>query len=161
MRAITSRLAMFGSLTVLVGCDHVTKLVAKGELEGQRPHELIRGLLDLRYAENTDAAFNLLRWIPEKVRAPALIVAGAVALLVLAAALIWHRPQRSFARAALLLIAAGAVGNYVDRIARGYVVDFVHVHHWPVFNVADAYVVAGAAMLAISALRAHRSPAEA
>ena len=44
---------------------------------------------------------------------------------------------------------AGAIGNYLDRVLRGYVVDFVHVGHWPVFNVADAYITVGCLLLAL------------
>src|SRR5262245_34245102 len=91
MRAIWTRLVFLGSLTLLVGCDHVTKFVAKAELEGNRPRELIRGVLDLQYAENTDIAFNLLRWVPAGIRAPSLVVVGALALLVLVAVLVRRR----------------------------------------------------------------------
>jgi signal peptidase II len=133
-----------------VGCDHVTKLVAKSGLAGERPHQLIRGVLDLHYTENRDAAFNLLRWIPEDVRAKVMIVTGALALLALGVVLVRRPPQLRLTRAALLLVTAGAAGNYIDRLVRGYVVDFVYVHHWPVFNVADAYVTAGAVMLGLS-----------
>ena len=49
---------------------------------------------------------------------------------------------------------AGALGNVLDRVVRGYVVDFVQVPHWPVFNVADIYVTAGAILLGWTALRA-------
>ncbi len=161
MREITARVAVLGLLTVLVGCDHATKLVAKAELQGQGSHELIRGVMDLRYTENRDVAFNLLRWIPENIRLPALIVGGAVALFALAAALLQRRLQNPVARTALLFVTAGALGNYLDRIGRGYVVDFVHVHHWPVFNVADAYVTVGMAMLALAAFRTRPSRSEA
>jgi signal peptidase II len=44
---------------------------------------------------------------------------------------------------ALVLVTAGAVGNYLDRVIRGYVVDFVHLKYWPVFNVADVYITVG------------------
>jgi signal peptidase II len=161
MRAAAARLVVAGLLALLVGCDHGTKFIAKAELEGQHPHDLIHGVLDLQYAENRDVAFNLLRWIPEGIRVPILIVGGALALLVLAAVLVRHRPALSVARAALVLVTAGAFGNYVDRIARGYVVDFIHIHHWPVFNVADVYVTAGAMMLVLSTFRAQRTRSEA
>jgi len=159
MRTATARLALFGLLTLLVGCDHATKFVAKSQLEGARPHQLIRGVLDLHYTENRDVAFNLLRGIPEAPRAKVMLVAGALALLLLGAALIRRAPQARLTRAALLLLTAGAAGNYVDRLLRGYVVDFVYLHHWPVFNVADVYVTAGAAMLGLSIIRARRSEA--
>jgi len=153
MRPIASRLALLGALTLLVGCDHATKLAAKSALEGQGPRSLIRGALGLRYVENTDVAFNLLRSVPERIRAPLLIVLGAVAMLGLLALLL-RRQGLGFARAALLLMTAGALGNYLDRVTRGYVVDFVQLPHWPVFNVADIYVTAGAILLAWSAVRA-------
>lgn len=145
----SARFAVLGLLTLLVGCDHVTKFVAKGELKGEQPRELIRGVLDLQYAENTDVAFNLLRWIPETIRAPLLIVTGALALLALATVLVRRHPQLPLARTALIFVTAGALGNYIDRVSRGYVVDFIHIHHWPVFNVADIYVTIGAATLAL------------
>lgn len=148
-----ARLAVVGPLALLVGCDYGTKSLAKAQLDGQLPHELIHGFLDLRYAENRDIAFNLLRWVPEGIRTPVLIVAGGLALFALAAALARHRFESPIARAALVLVAAGALGNYMDRIARGCVVDFIHIRHWPVFNVADAYVSVGAILLAFSTFR--------
>ena len=142
---------MLAVVTLLVGCDHATKFAAKSQLEGRPPHDLVRGVVDLQYVENRDVAFNLLRWLPEKVRAPALLVIGALGVLAIAALLLRRRPpgpQRPAVRVALMAVLAGAIGNYADRLFRGYVVDFVHLHHWPVFNVADAYVTAGAALLA-------------
>ena len=88
-RSTTSGLAFVALLTLLVGCDHVTKFAAKAELQGHHPRELIHGVLELHYVENTDVAFNLLRRcsIPEQSRRPALFVTGAIALLGLAALL--------------------------------------------------------------------------
>ena len=79
---------------------------------------------------------------------------GTLAVLGLLAVLLLRRSGSHVGRAAILLVTAGAAGNVLDRIARGYVVDFVHVPHWPVFNVADAYVTVGAILLAWSALHA-------
>jgi signal peptidase II len=152
MRVVAGRVALLGLLAVLVGCDHVTKLVAKSELEGAPPRDLVHGVLDLHYTENTDVAFNLLRAVPESIRRPALIVSGGLAVVALIVLLMRRRPQRLVVQAALVLVTAGAIGNYVDRLARGYVVDFVHLQHWPVFNVADIYVTGGAVLLAALAL---------
>jgi len=55
---------------LLVGCDHVTKHFAKAELEAGPPHTLAAGILELKYAENTDSGFNLLRWVAPEVRPP-------------------------------------------------------------------------------------------
>jgi signal peptidase II len=149
MSRLAQRGILMAALLPLVGCDHATKWAAKETLEGRDPHQLLGSLLDLRYAENTDTAFNLLRWLPEALRTRALLIFGAAAVAALLVAL-WRTRGGPLARAALALIAAGALGNYLDRLARGYVVDFVHVPHWPVFNVADVYVVAGAALVALA-----------
>jgi signal peptidase II len=148
MRIVAARVALLGFLALLVGCDHVTKQVAKARLEGAPPRDLVHGVLDLQYAENTDVAFNVLRAVPESTRRPILIAVGAVAVVALVAFLLRGRPRPRATQIALMLVTAGAVGNYVDRLGRGFVVDFVHLHHWPIFNVADVYVVAGAIMLA-------------
>jgi signal peptidase II len=152
MRLIRNRAVIFGLLALLVGCDHVTKYAAKSQLEGLRPYDLIRGALDLRYTENTDVAFNLLRWMPEATRRPMLVLTGGAVVLFLLLVLM-RRAGLPSSGLALLLITAGAVGNYADRVLRGYVVDFVHVPHWPVFNVADAYVTLGAILLGVVTLK--------
>lgn len=146
------------SLTTLVGCDHVTKHVAKAELESQAPRQVIGSLLDLRYVENTDVAFNLLRWLPLGVRGPMLLGLGAVGVLALAV-LVARRRGSAWARAALVLVLAGALGNYLDRFFRGYVVDFIHVPYWPVFNVADICVTVGAMALLLVSFARRRNDA--
>jgi signal peptidase II len=143
---------MLAALVGLVGCDHVTKLAAKAELESAPPRAVVGSVLDLRYVENTDVAFNLLRWIPEAVRKPMLLGFGALAIAGLLALLV-RRPLAGARGAALVMILAGASGNYLDRVLRGYVVDFIHVPHWPVFNVADILVSAGLALFALGSLR--------
>ncbi len=148
MAKLSAHLSIFVCLSFLVGCDHATKGFAKAELEGSSARELIRGVLDVRYVENTDIAFNLLRWVPEDIRAPALLVFGAIAVLTLGVLLLRSQGERRMYRSALLLVTAGAIGNYLDRLVRGYVVDFVHLHHWPVFNVADVYITLGYVLLA-------------
>jgi len=145
-------------LLLLVGCDHASKGVAKAELESAGPRELIHGVVSLRYVENTDVAFNLLRWIPESVRFPALLVTGALGVVLLGFLLLRSRMKAGLPLGALLLLTAGALGNYVDRLFRGYVVDFVHVNHWPVFNVADIYVTFGLGVLAWQALKRRSEP---
>jgi signal peptidase II len=157
MRRIARHLVLLCALALLVGCDHATKHLAKAELSGEQPRDLVGGVLDLRYVENTDVGFNLLRWIPEAARRPILIATGAIAILGLALLLLRRPPQDRLRRAALLLLTAGAFGNYIDRVVRGYVVDFVHLNHWPVFNVADVYLTIGACILLLSGALFRRS----
>jgi signal peptidase II len=150
MAKLASRLCILVALVFLVGCDHATKGVAKAELDRSGARELIRGVLDFRYVENTDIAFNMLRWVPANIRVPGLLVVGAIGVLALSFLLLKGRGEPRLRLLALVLVTAGAIGNYLDRVARGYVVDFVHVHHWPVFNVADVYVTVGFALLAFA-----------
>jgi signal peptidase II len=149
------RLSLFAAAFLLVGCDHVSKRVAKTELEGGPPHTLAAGILELSYAENTDSGFNLLRWVSPSVRTPLLTAAqllGGLAFL----ALCLRRRLSLAARCALLLLAAGALGNGLDRLAHGHVVDFIHLTHWPVFNVADIYITAGAVLSLWASRRLNR-----
>jgi signal peptidase II len=147
-KRLVSRLLIVLVLLLLVGCDHASKGVAKAELESGGSRELIQGVVSLRYVENTDVAFNLLRWVPETIRFPALLVTGALAVVALGCLLLCARQKASLLMFALVLVTAGAVGNYLDRVFRGYVVDFVHLKYWPVFNIADVYVTVGYAVFA-------------
>jgi signal peptidase II len=150
-----ARAALIVGSLLLVGCDHYTKHVAKAELEHQPPHILAASILDLDYTENRDSGFGLLRWMPAHVRTPLLttvqLVSGVVFL-----GLAFSRRRAWRGRLALLLVAAGALGNGLDRLLRGYVVDFIHLHHWPVFNVADIYITAGAILMVLAMRRASR-----
>jgi signal peptidase II len=141
----------------LVGCDHATKAVAQATLERRGPMSIVPGVLDFHYAENRDTAFSLLRSLhfPGK---GALLV--AVSALALGAVIVtwWRRRRASTAeQAAYALIVAGAVGNAIDRFLRGFVVDFIEIHRWPIFNVADVAIVAGGILLAIVLFRGSRA----
>jgi signal peptidase II len=153
-RGVGSRGVVFAAVSavLMMGCDHATK--ARAELALQKPLALFPGVLELRYARNPAIAFSLLQDWPHAVRLPVLLVAGTVAI----AAIAWMWIRR--AEAGLVeqlgygLVLAGALGNFADRVGRGFVVDFIHVAHWPIFNVADAAIAIGAGLLFI----ARRSP---
>lgn len=146
MKTVRRWLGVVPPLLLLVGCDHATKLAAKSELQDGGPRNVLSSVLRLQYVENRDVAFNLLRLVPEGPRRHLLTIFGAIAIVALAAVVIRGRGSRA-TRGGFLLILAGAVGNYVDRLARGYVVDFIRVPYWPVFNVADVLVVVGVGLL--------------
>src|SRR5688500_9930061 len=93
-KRLVNRLLIVLVLLVLVGCDHASKGVAKAELESEGARELIRVIVSLRYVENTDIAFNLLRWVPETIRFPALVAAGAIAVMGLGWLLL-RAPQKA------------------------------------------------------------------
>jgi signal peptidase II len=151
-----SRLFLLIFTAFLVGCDHATKLAVMMKLGDGAQVQVVPGVLDLRYAKNDDMAFSLLHQFEHG--APLLhqsMLLIAVSLVVLAVVLVaWWKRRSDPARAlhvAFALIVAGAAGNVIDRIMRGYVIDFIHVHMWPVFNVADVLIVAGTILLALVA----------
>ena len=128
-----------------------------GRTEAQRsqrpPVVLIDGLLELRYAENCGAAFGFMRDMPSAVRKGVFYVAAAGAVVLLLWMFMTGRGGKLFA-ISVPLIVAGAVGNFVDRVNLGYVVDFVRFHlnnRWayPTFNVADAWITIGVALILV------------
>jgi signal peptidase II len=149
-------LALLACVTLLVGCDHATKLAAEATLRDHPPVPLVRGFVDLAYTENHGVAFSALERLSLHPPAWALF---AMAVVATAALLVfWVRRRRASwpEHAGFALVVAGAVGNALDRVARGHVVDFIHVRFWPVFNVADILVVAGGLLLLF--VRARRQP---
>lgn len=134
---------------VVVGLDQYTKALASAELQYRVPVE-IASWFDLMLAHNTGAAFSFLasaggwqRWF----------LAG-VALVVSVVVSIWlTRLERSeqVLGIALGLILGGGLGNLIDRVSLGYVVDFISWHYndwyWPAFNIADSAICVGAVLL--------------
>lgn len=140
-----------GLAGVLVALDLWTKHLATQTLELYRPR-VVTDWLNLTLAHNDGAAFSFLagaggwqRWF-----------FTAVAILVSGVLLFWLKslPDRSrLLPVSLALVLGGALGNMIDRIRLGYVVDFIDVHyqgwHWPAFNVADSVIVIGVVLLLI------------
>lgn len=126
------------------------------------PWVIADGALELVHAENRGAAFSVLRDLP---RGPRVAFFGAVAIafsIGVGVALARGRGGRLFVVGAPLLV-AGALGNAIDRITRGTVTDFVHVHwdgvfDYPVWNLADAWIFLGVAMLLVDSARAPEPP---
>jgi len=129
--------------------DQLVKLWAIADLQGMPERPLIRGFLHLIYVENTGAAFGFLAGF-----AGAQVLLTVVKLVVMAAA-IWYfvklpRDARfDFVRIPLVMIVAGGVGNLIDRVRLGFVVDMFAFRfiNFPVFNVADIYVTVGVFIL--------------
>lgn len=154
MRARYMLLAL--SLLPLVGCDYATKQWAETSLRGAASIPIVPDVFELSYAQNFDVAFNALRAIPAPARFVLILAVGVtlVVLLALLALRLTRLKRPGYEAFAYALLLAGALGNLADRVARGYVVDFMHLSHWPVFNFADVWIVLGAALLLWSA-RAH------
>ena len=144
----------------LFGCDHATKLAAETSLSHGESVNVVTGILELRYAPNHDTAFSLLRTF-DVARPPGLLLAASALALGLVLAM-WIASRKRASRVqhvGFALVLAGALGNVVDRAMRGYVVDFIHLTRWPIFNVADVAVVAGVVLLGYCAVFRRDDPA--
>ncbi len=140
--------------------DQTTKAAVAAWLSPEAQVPVIPGFFRLVYVENPGMAFGLLSDSPSGL-VLALLVTFSVATLALLGFLLWRDQSWSpLARTGLALILGGAAGNFVDRIARGAVIDFLDFslgsYHWPAFNVADSALVVGAAFLLLDLLRAQR-----
>lgn len=140
----------------LLWADLVTKAMARTFLLGQAAIPVIPGFWAWKYAENRDVGFSLLRAIPEAQRQ--YLILAAVAMGIVAVGVYGFRQrERLLALSGITLVLAGAIGNLTDRVLRGFVTDFVLWYYgdfyWPVFNLADVYVVIGVCLLFIHELR--------
>ena len=139
------------AVVILILLDQGTKFWALASLKPIHNMTLVEGFMDLTFVENRGVAFGMFsgqRWF-------ILLLTG-----IIAAGLIWFykampKKKEYFPlRVSLVMVLSGAIGNIIDRLFRGYVVDFFEFtfFEWPVFNVADIYVVVGVILLALMIL---------
>lgn len=139
------KMLALAAAALLIVMDQVTKHLAMANLRdsGVNTVKVIPGLLEFVYLENTGTAFGLFAGMTWTIT----FLTGAVALL-LAGLLIWYKKHNAFSFLSATLLLAGGVGNLIDRMLRGYVVDFIHITFFPyIFNVADCFVTVGAVFL--------------
>lgn len=134
-------------LTVIIfGVDIATKFLAKNHLAGSPSIPLIDDVFHLTYVENRGAAFGILQG-----GLPFFIIVAAVMAVVVVWLLRTYKIRHPLMKLGLSFLCSGALGNTVDRIMQGYVVDFFDFRliDFPVFNVADIFVCLGAGLLAV------------
>lgn len=127
--------------------DQVTKAWAVNMLKDGSSIKIIGNFLRFTYAENRGAAFSILqnqRWF--------FITVTIVMLIVLAYIFFRTKNINKLSRLAIAMIAGGAIGNFIDRVMLGYVIDFIDVrfgsfYNFPIFNIADSFVVCGTILM--------------
>ena len=139
------------SAAVVYVVDRATKVWAERSLQGRAPMKVIPGILDFRFTTNSGGAFSIGRSAP-------LLFVGATAIVSLLIVATAFRHRGAVTACALGAVLGGALGNLTDRALRGSglrgeVVDFIDLHFWPVFNVADSAIVLGALVLAVVSAR--------
>lgn len=134
------------AIIILIIIDQITKYLAVLHLQDKPAFNIINGVLELNYLENRGAAFGMLQ--NQKI----FFVFVAVIILGVIAYILYKTPDTSkyaMMHILLSLIAAGAIGNMIDRIRLNYVVDFIYfvLINFPIFNVADIYVTVATVIL--------------
>jgi signal peptidase II len=133
-------------IAAIVLTDQITKHLVSSSLELNQTVHVFSGLLDLTYIHNYGAAFSILQN-----KQAFLITFTGIAMAAIVIYVLKERKKLSRAElAALGLIVGGGLGNLIDRVLNGYVVDFLNIYILPVFNVADMAVCAGSALLVYS-----------
>jgi signal peptidase II len=139
----------------LLVLDQWTKLLVDSRFRLHESVPLIDNFLTLTYVRNKGAAFGILS--DSAIRIPFFITVSCIALI----GILWYLRKIEFTqrlqRWAMALIFAGALGNLIDRVRIGEVIDFIDVHwyrhHWPAFNVADSAITIGVGLLLIDLWR--------
>ena len=146
---------LVGVAGFVLTADAASKAVVVSHLSGHAPIRLLGGLLTLRLLRNSGAAFSLGTSMTIVFTA---IAVGVIVFIIRSARRIYSLPWAI----ALGLLLGGAMGNLTDRIFRspapfrGWVVDWIEVPHWPVFNLADSAIVCGGVLMVLLATRGHR-----
>ncbi len=152
------------TLLILI-LDQVTKWIVRENLINGPAVNLITGYLSFGYESNTGVAFGLFNNI-ESAWKPYLL--AAMAIIAVIVIFIYGRrvpADRKLLQCALAVTMGGILGNFVDRILHGYVIDFIEFHiqetfYWPTFNVADSSISIGIALLLIDTVK-NPAPGEA
>ena len=128
-------------VALIVAMDQASKLAVRAWMHPSDSFPLLPRLLHLTYVQNTGMAFGLFRGYPY------VFVALAVGVAVWIVRELRQGPQQGWAMCSLALVLGGAIGNLLDRVRLGYVVDFIDLRVWPVFNLADSAITIGVSIL--------------
>jgi len=138
---------------LILSLDQLSKFIVSRYLSADQSIPIIKNVLALTLVHNTGAAFGILKNQTLLFIAISLIALPAIYFNFKGKA---AEEQGRLSRLALLLLISGAIGNLIDRIIWGYVIDFIDFHIWPVFNVADSAISIGAILLGYSLLKSKR-----
>ncbi|RGC32448.1 signal peptidase II [Hungatella hathewayi] len=143
-------MAVLGCI-VLIVLDQFTKWLAVVHLKDQEPFVIWKGVFKLEYLENRGAAFGIMQ------DRQILFAVGAVVIVCLIGFIYGRMPHTSryyLLRICAVMICAGAIGNMIDRLRLNYVVDFFYFEliNFPIFNIADCYVVVACILFAFAIL---------
>lgn len=144
-------LALVSTIGIIV--DQWTKNLVHSKFAWGESVAVIKNFFSLTYVRNSGAAFGILHKAPAYFRDPFFIAVPVVAMFIILFLYFKLQENQKLTALALSLILSGAIGNLIDRLRFGYVIDFLDFYwkdyHWPAFNVADSCIVVGVSVLFI------------
>ena len=150
------RLALIIGLTVLI-LDQITKALVHNLMHLHQSIEIVPNFVHLTYLRNTGAAFGFLAGDRSALRMVFFLLVSGIAIGCIFYLLRNLRPGRNTETLSLSFILGGAIGNLIDRLRMGEVIDFIDLHwhhvHWPAFNVADSAITIGVILLLFQMIR--------
>ncbi len=150
------RFAFIIGSTVLI-LDQVTKVLVHNLMHLYQSIEIVPNFIHLTYLRNTGAAFGFLAGDRSALKMVFFLLVSGVAIGCIFYLLRNLRPDRRTETLSLSFILGGAIGNLIDRLRMGEVIDFIDLHwhqvHWPAFNVADSAITIGVILLLFQMLR--------
>ena len=170
LRTLAGRWPYFVIAGVVLALDQATKALAHAHLRGAAVVEVIPGFFNLAYSRNRGGLFGYFSTLTDPWRTILLTLLPLVAVGLITMFIVRSEQAPRATRVGLGLILGGAVGNLIDRVFRGEVVDFLDVYaaspgladwlierfgtaHWPTFNFADSAIVTGAGLLLLTIVR--------
>jgi signal peptidase II len=150
---------------LIIISDQLTKYLVLEKFRLGETIPLVLGFFNLTYIRNTGAAFGLLAQASPEFRIPFFVAVPLIALIAVAYIFKKIDDRDHMLSVSLSLVIGGAIGNLIDRLRMGYVVDFLDFHwgygyHFPAFNIADSAICVGVAILLLDLVFEKQAPSE-
>ncbi len=135
----------------IIAFDQATKLYVHTQVTMGKPIAVIKGFFNINYVHNSGGAFGLFSESNDFIRYTLFLLFPLICMFLIFVML--RDTKNKLQIVALSFITGGAIGNYMDRIRLGYVIDFIDWYikdlHWPTFNIADSFIVIGVCILSV------------
>jgi signal peptidase II len=148
---------LFATVAVVTLFDFITKAYISSTMSLHESFVVVGGFLNITYVRNPGAAFSFLADAPAVFRSIFFVTVTVLAIILVLYYIAKSKIEEPLMIFSLSLILSGAVGNLIDRVRFGEVVDFIDVYissyHWPAFNVADSAITVGAVVMILQLIR--------
>ncbi|UCD84164.1 MAG: signal peptidase II [Deltaproteobacteria bacterium] len=154
-------LILTGVAPVILLIDQFSKYYIDSHFLPHRPVAILNNFFQINYIRNIGAAFGLFSNLSSELRGPLFISISILAILMILSFFIKLEDRQRLLSFSFSLILGGALGNFIDRIRLGYVIDFLDIHwydyyHWPAFNIADTAITVGVILLLLEIITGYK-----